>query len=160
MQYINTRFCQNTWFKFSGYIYNSRAVYRDENKINTADSSISYTLTMSTKEGVERCFSRLRRPSSSRDAVRASIARCLFRFFFHWNTRSAASVWSAGASFSGGRRPLKRQRGISFFQWDIFCSYTRKSQYYLHTRSFRRFQRFHHSLHEILCVFHKHCIRL
>lgn len=75
----------------------------------------SYTLTMSTKEGVERCFSRLRRPSSSRDAVRTSIARCLFRFFFHWNTRSATSVWSAEASFSGGRRPLERHGSVSYF---------------------------------------------
>ena len=36
---------------------------------------------ISTKEGGDRVFFPVRRPSSSREAVKASITRCLFRFF-------------------------------------------------------------------------------
>ena len=63
-----------------------------------------YTWTMSAKEGVELFLSRLRRPSWSRDAVRASKARCLFNFFLHWKAMSTASLRSDEASCSGGCR--------------------------------------------------------
>ena len=71
-----------------------------------------YTWTMSAKEGVELFLSRLRRPSWSRDAVRASKARCLFNFFLHWKAMSTASLRSDEASCSGGCRTWNVIRAV------------------------------------------------